>query len=287
VIRVREYGQAGPWVIVVHGGPGAMGGMAPVARGLAGAFRVLEPWQRRSGGAPLTVARHVADLHDLVQARCEGQRPALVGHSWGAMLALSYAAAHPDEAGPLVLVGCGTFDPAARARLEAVRGARVDGALRTEMARLEEEITDPNKRLCALGRLMMAVDSYDLGGSGEGVETGDAAAICDAVEVCDAAAHHETWRDMLRLQAAGVYPALFVAIRSPVLMLHGAADPHPGQMIRDGLAPHLPQLEYYQWARCGHYPWLERAVGDAFFARVSAWLVRQSADTLLPGRGCP
>jgi pimeloyl-ACP methyl ester carboxylesterase len=263
LIRVREYGTAEPWVIVVHGGPGAMGGMAPVACGLERRFRVLEPWQRRSGEEPLTVARHVADLHELVQARCEGQRPALIGHSWGAMLTLAYAAAHPDEAGPLVLVGCGTFDPAARARMQAIREGRMDDKVRAEMARLEEEIADPGRRLCALGRLMMVVDSYDL------------ASTKTSLEVCDAAAHREAWQDMLRLQEAGAYPALFAAIRSPVLMVHGAVDPHPGRMIRDGLTPHLPQLEYHEWARCGHYPWLERAVGDEFFALVGDWLAQR------------
>jgi pimeloyl-ACP methyl ester carboxylesterase len=262
-----------------------MGSMAPVARGLAGRFRVLEPWQRRSGGPQLTVTRHVADLHHLVQSRCEGQHPALVGHSWGAMLALAYAAVHPDEAGPLVLVGCGTFDPVARARMQAIREARMDGALREEMARLDREISDPDQRLCALGRLMMAVDSYDLAETGEGVADLDATEICDAAAVCDAVAHRETWEDMLRLQETGVYPALFAAIRSPVLMVHGAADPHPGPMIRDGLTPYLPQLEYRQWARCGHYPWLERAVGDQFFALVGAWLARHFGDTSFPGRG--
>ena len=55
-------------------------------------------------GEPLTVARHVADLHDVVLAVCDGQSPALVGESWGAMLALAYAAEHPRDVGPIVLV---------------------------------------------------------------------------------------------------------------------------------------------------------------------------------------
>lgn len=240
-----------------------MGSMAPVARGLADRFRVLEPWQRGSGEEPLTVARHLTDLHQVVQARCGGQRPALVGHSWGAMLALVYAAVHPDEAGPLVLVGCGTFDPAARARLIAIREARMDGELQAERARIEAKVPDPDQRLSALGRLMMRLDSYDLAPP----ET--------EAEVCDATAHRETWDDMLRLQQAGVYPVVFASIRSPVLMVHGAEDPHPGDRIRDGLALHLPQLEYHEWARCGHYPWLERAVGQEFFALVGDWLGRQ------------
>jgi pimeloyl-ACP methyl ester carboxylesterase len=245
--------------------------MAPVARGLAGRFRLLEPWQRGSGGEPLTVARHVADLHEVVQAcgsgRAPARRPALVGHSWGAMLVLAYAAAHPDQAGPLVLAGCGTFDPAARARMRSLRQARMDGEMQAELARLDAEIEDPDRRLCALGRLMMAVDSYDLAST----ETG--------LERCDAVAHQETWEDMMWLQGEGVYPALFALIRSPVLMVHGAADPHPGRLIRDGLAPYLPQLEYHEWAHCGHYPWLERAVGDGFFSVVGTWLARRMPAT--------
>src|SRR2546427_12191843 len=111
-MRVREYGTSGPLVIVLHGGPGAAGETAPVARELAGSFRVLEPFQRSSGTEPLTVAVHVADLCELVTPGA-----ALVGYSWGAMLALAFAAAHPDPAIRLVLVGCGTFDAAAPPRL--------------------------------------------------------------------------------------------------------------------------------------------------------------------------
>ncbi len=52
--------------MLVHGGPGAPGYLAPLAQALADAYHVVEPFQRRSGGAPLTVARHVADLQEAV-----------------------------------------------------------------------------------------------------------------------------------------------------------------------------------------------------------------------------
>ena len=53
-------------LLLLHGGPGAPGYMAPVARELSDAFRIIEPLQRGSGEEPLTVARHIADLHDLI-----------------------------------------------------------------------------------------------------------------------------------------------------------------------------------------------------------------------------
>jgi pimeloyl-ACP methyl ester carboxylesterase len=70
---------------------------------------VLEPHQRGSSDRPLTVATHVQDLDDLIRERCGAHQPVLVGHSWGAMLALVYAAHHPLTPAALVLIGCGTF----------------------------------------------------------------------------------------------------------------------------------------------------------------------------------
>jgi len=79
---------------------------------------------------------------------------------------------------------------------------------------------------------------------------------------------------MLRLQAEGIYPSAFAAIKVPVLMIHGTYDPLPGRRIFAGLRAYLPQLEYRELDRCGHYPWLERAAADALFSLVRDWLAR-------------
>ncbi len=261
-MQIREYGTPGPVVLVLHGGPGAPGYMAPLARALAAPFQVLEPLQRGSGTERLTVARHVADLHELVESRCRGIRPALVGHSWGAMLALAYAAAHPGRAASLVLIGCGTFDPVARVRMRTICEERLEDGLRRRLERLPEEFPNPDERLRALANLMLPMYSCEPAVSELGAEA------------CDARAHDETWEDMLRLQAQGVYPAAFASIKAPAVMLHGAVDPHPGRLILASLKPHLPRLEYREWERCGHYPWLEKTVRDEFFAVVRQWLAR-------------
>jgi pimeloyl-ACP methyl ester carboxylesterase len=78
----------------------------------------------------------------------------------------------------------------------------------------------------------------------------------------------------VRLQAEGIYPPAFASIRVPILMMHGTFDPHPGQLIRGSLQPYLPQLEYHEWERCGHYPWLEKATRDKFFSLIREWLGR-------------
>ncbi len=237
-MEVREYGSSGPSLVLLHGGPGAPGSVAPIAHELSDAFRVLEPFQRGSSDVPLTVARHVGDLHDLIESRCDGERPALVGHSWGAMLALAYAAEHPGRASSLVLIGCGTFDLAARAQMQKM----INGRLGEDMF------------------------SYD--------------PVPDTVDAppCDGIAMEQTWSDMVRMQSEGVYPAAFSAIDVPVIMLHGAYDPHPGRMIADGLKPYMPQLEYREWERCGHDPWRERAARDEFYRVLREWLTATDGD---------
>lgn len=235
--------------------------MAPVARALSSRCRVLEPFQRRSGGdAPLTVERHVADLHEVVQELDASDRPILVGSSWGAMLALAYGAMHPATAGGLVLIGCGTFDKAARADLELEVRRRIDPGVEVRLAALEARIKDPDQRLRARAELLLPLYCHD------------PVTLDLEDKVFDARAHEETWADMLRQQEAGVYPASFAAITSRVLMLHGKQDPHPGQRVRQSLTPYLPQLEYHKWDACGHYPWLERTVREEFFAVLTSWV---------------
>jgi pimeloyl-ACP methyl ester carboxylesterase len=245
-------------VLVLHGGPGSPGDVADLARGLSDRFRVIEPLQRRSGTVPLTVARHVDDLHGLV-ASLPDRRPFIVGFSWGAMLALAHSAEYPGDAGGIVLVGCGTFDAGARRQLQATLESRMDSVMREKLANLEA-IADPDERLCAYGAAIRPLYSFDADPS------------AGPMDPCDARGHEETWADMTRLQREGIYPAAFAAITCPVLMLHGGADPHPGTMTRDLLWQVIPHLEYREWEECGHYPWLERRVRAAFLAALGNWI---------------
>jgi pimeloyl-ACP methyl ester carboxylesterase len=268
LLVVREHGGGPVTVIAIHGGPAAAGDLAPLARRLGERWRALEPYQRGSGGEPLTVATHVQDLDDVIRDRCAGEAPILVGHSWGAMLALAYAAAHPFTPRGVVLIGCGTFSEEATAEFRTRYQARRTAADDAAIAALERVDTDPDRRLAALGQIATRVYGFDLEDAGP--ELGS----------IDATAHAETWADMMRLQREGVYPAAFGAIRCPVLMLHGEADPHPGRLTCDDLRVHVGHLQYRELPRCGHSPWLERDAKDQFFRTLNHWI----RDRVSPSR---
>jgi pimeloyl-ACP methyl ester carboxylesterase len=258
-LEVRRHGAGAKTLVALHGGPGAAG-CPGLARALAADFLVLEPVQRRSGRVPLSVAQHVADLAQVAP------RPArLVGTSWGAMLALSYAARHPHDTEALVLVGCGTYDEASRALYRDALERRLAPA-RAEIDSLQRRLAAETERakrdalFGALGAAFMRAESY------EPVYDDDGAPPADE------AGHLETWRDALRLQSEGVEPAAFRAIRARVLMIHGDVDPHPGPATRDLLRRFVPQLEYVELERCGHEPWRERHARQRFVEQVRAWL---------------
>jgi pimeloyl-ACP methyl ester carboxylesterase len=250
-------------VVVLHGGPGAPGSVATLAAALTDeGFAAAEPWQRRSGGGePLTVERHVADLAAVVDGPTH-----VVGWSWGAMLGLSFAAAHPEVVRSLVLVGCGTYDEESRAAYERRMQERLGADGRARMDELRARlaaVSSPDEAdtiLAARGRLAGHAMDYD--------------AITDDTDLppADANGHEETWADVLRLQAEGTEPAAFAAITAPVLMLHGDTDPHPGPSTRDVLQRYVPQLEYVELARCGHTPWLERHARADFLTHLTTWL---------------
>ena len=263
---MRKYGSSAHSVVVLHGGPAASGDVAAVALGLSDLFAVIEPWQRGSGEERLTVARHVEDLHSVIMGLNSTSPPAVVGHSWGAMLALCYAAKHPKNAGPIVLVGCGTFDPSSRARMKEILQDRTDLHLQERLAEVSAAASDPAEIHMQRLRLTRDLSVYDR------LEPWPEK---EEYEPLDARAHEETWSDMMRLQADGTYPEAYRAITSDVLMLHGNYDPHPGLMIYESLRPFIPTLEYRELDRCGHSPWLERFARTQFFSILRTWLLQR------------
>jgi pimeloyl-ACP methyl ester carboxylesterase len=257
-IDVRTHGTAGPLVAVLHGGPGATGSCAGLARDISPFCRVLEPLQRHSGEVPLTVAQHVEDLAEVLH-----EPVALLGWSWGAMLGLSFTAAHPELVRSLTLIGCGTYDQESRDAYQATMDERLGPVGRERKAQLKQQLsnaTEPDEQdgiLAMIGSLDEHAQAFDL------LEESDYAGI-------DAAGHAETWSDVIRLQETGIEPAAFSTIACPVLMLHGDTDPHPGRATYQTLRQFVPHIEYREFEQCGHEPWLERWGREPFLEELRA-----------------
>lgn len=101
--------------VILSGGPGfTVDYMIPVGDFLPAGYRRIYFEQRGTGKsrpaklAPesMTLETVVEDLERL-RVHLKQNRLLLVGHSWGGMLAMAYAVAHPDRVDRLILIGSG------------------------------------------------------------------------------------------------------------------------------------------------------------------------------------
>ena len=102
--NLRKYGKSPFSVVVVHGGPGAAGEMAPVAHKLKSGWGVLEPLQTEA-----SLEGQIEELRTVLEEN--GDPPVtLVGFSWGAWLSFIFAANYPAFVKKLILVASGPFE---------------------------------------------------------------------------------------------------------------------------------------------------------------------------------
>lgn len=112
---VRQYGAGETPIVLLTGGPGYSGDyLEEMAVRLGEQHRVLLPDQRGTGRSvinPWDASRHtieacVGDVEAL-RVHSGAAEIILVGHSWGGVLAMAYAAAHGEHVRALVLIGSG------------------------------------------------------------------------------------------------------------------------------------------------------------------------------------
>jgi proline iminopeptidase len=110
MLFTRELGAGAP-IVVLHGGPEFDHEyLRPELDRLAESFRLVYYDQRgrgrsADGGRPedVTLASEIEDV-DAVRRRTGHDRVAVLGHSWGGLLAAEYAVRHPERVSHLILL---------------------------------------------------------------------------------------------------------------------------------------------------------------------------------------
>lgn len=250
---VRAYGAAPYRVAVIHGGPGAPGSVAPVARELAREYGVLEPLQTAD-----SLDGQVEELRAVLEEYAT-LPVTLIGSSWGAMLAFIVAGRYPALVRKLILVGSGVYREEYAAHIDDVRMARLSEADKQRIAALDARLADPTEQdrngiMAQLGELFTRSDTYD-------PITLESELVEAQFEI-----NQRVWADAVQFRRSGELLALGHNITCPVVAIHGDYDPHPPEGIRDVLAPVLKDFRFILLAHCGHEPWRERQARDAFFA---------------------
>jgi pimeloyl-ACP methyl ester carboxylesterase len=255
VENLREYGAPPFGVAVVHGGPGAAGEMAPVARELARRRGVLEPLQTAR-----SLEGQIEELRAVLEEAAD-LPVTLIGFSSGAWLSYLVAATHPPLAKKLVLIGSGPYEQKYAPGILETRLSRLNDEERREAESLLEVWDDPDAEgrdsaFARVGALFSRADAYD-----PLVRESEELDVVDP----EAGIFQSVWRDGARLRKSGELLKRGRLIGCPVVAIHGAYDPHPARGVEKPLAAVLKDFRFILLEKCGHKPWIERQAREEFF----------------------
>lgn len=260
----------GPPVVLCHGGPGLYDYLDPVAGTIDDLATVHRYDQRGCGrsddGGPCDITTFLGDL-DALRAYWGHEAWTVIGHSWGATLALLYAIQRPQRVRRLVYMSGTGVDPSWHADYRRNREARLSPTGRSRLRELER------RRAAASGAELDRIN-------------GERAALLEATEYYDPARLDELPRydrfpvnyrlntvlnaEMNRIEESGELPEQISHIAVPALVLDGEADPRP-RWAREQVARLIPGSRHVTIERSGHDPWVEQP--EATTAAIREFLV--------------
>lgn len=251
----RVVGDSGPRVVVLAGGPGGEPSyMQPVLERLRGTYQCLLLEQRGTGRSKLTAYnsqtitfQHYLDDLEALRQHLRVPKLLLIGHSWGGMLALSYAGTFPNRARAVVSIDAGPIaeEHAIAEEANAMRRLEHNGQIL-----LESEKRRASDATVAFGVIQRAsLPAY----------------FFDPQKAVSAA----TWLtgdpnlEVMRLGYEPAFGSLHGFIRSrlraitaPVLLVHGRQD----AVAEGGVVEAHQLIKRSKLAlidKCGHLPWIE------------------------------
>jgi proline iminopeptidase len=261
----RDIGR-GPALVALHGGPDFDHAyLLPDFDRLADAFRIVYYDQRGRGRSAagvraedVSLSSELDDL-DAILRHFKLDRPALMGHSWGAVLALEYAIRHPTKVSRLILMNPAPASTADFVALRTFYLARIGDAMdrqRAISAGAAYQQGDPEAvaeryrihfkpalaRVEHYERLMTAMKAAFIRQGRDGILK--ARAVEDRLML-------ETWQR----PDYNLMPKL-AGLQTPALVIYGDHDFIPPQAAAN-IARALPKGRLITLTGCGHFAYLE------------------------------
>ena len=248
--NLRTYGNAPFNVAVIHGGPGAPGEMAPVARELASEMGVLEPLQMAN-----SIDGQVEELKNVLEKHSNPPL-ILIGFSWGAWLSYIFTTRYPFLVKKLILIGSGPFEDKYTVKIMATRLNHLNADEKKEALSLLSTLNSgpmQGNGFARFGELMDKADAYDL-------LPHDSELLS-----CSPDIYQQVWGEASKMRRSGELLQLGKKINCPVVAIHGDYDPHPAAGVKEPLYGVLKDFRFILLENCGHHPWLECQAKQQFY----------------------
>lgn len=254
----RVIGHGKP-LIVIHGGAGmSQDYLLPELYALAENNQVIFYDQRACGQSTgaineetMTIPQFVEDLEKLRQA-FHLDKVALLGHSWGGLIAMHYAIAHPDSVDKLILSNAVPACSDGRAKFGEEYLKRIS-AYQEEFSQITSSQEFRNFEAAAMDRfyrLVFKVYCHDpertqcLNLGLNSVSSVNGAKVFQMFE-------KTAFKDPYDLHKS------LKGLHIPTLVVHGQADPIP-ESTAQKIHESIPDSKYLLLKECGHFPFIEQ-----------------------------
>lgn len=268
-LHYKTIGTGRP-LLLLSGGPGFdVDYMMPLAQELSASYQCILLEQRGTGRSQppaltpenANVAVMVEDIEALRDSM-KLNKLVILGHSWGGMLGMAYAAAHADRVDSLVLVASGGMDSSFGPIFMDNILMRATTIERQRIRQIQDAMgsaSDLQTAYLDLSRLLVPLYFFDR----------------DRGEQFMAAAKKESYHPQLAhlvqidLQRNYNVHDQLRHFNPPVLIIQGHQDPMPEGVAFDSKAT-LPNVQLLFLNESGHFPWLEQP--EAFYKSLRAFL---------------
>jgi proline iminopeptidase len=263
-LYVRDVGD-GAAIMILHGGPDFDHEyLLPEMDRLADSFHLVYYDQRGrgrsfSGQLPdrVTMATEVDDL-DRVREWFGFESIAVLGHSWGGLLAMEYAIRHPEHVSHLILMNTA---PASRADALAFRAELTRRKSAAQITRMNELRSDPRFQA---GDIESETEYYRIhfGTTLRNPDDLDAvvrrlrSAFTEDGIVAARAIEDMLYEDTWERDEYDLIPALR-QLEIPTLVLGGDNEFVPTELV-EHIANAIPGSRLVILADCGHFPYVEQ-----------------------------
>ncbi|GAA1995323.1 proline iminopeptidase-family hydrolase [Microbacterium pumilum] len=262
-LRVRVIGE-GPTIIVLHGGPDFDHFyLLPELDRLAEKFRLVYYDQRGRGRSAdgvrpkdVTLISEMGDL-DAVRSDLELETVAVLGHSWGGVLAMEYATRHPERVSHLVLMNTA---PASHHDAEVFRRHLRSIRPASEINAMDALAASDTFRA---GALHAELDYYRLHFRPALVATDQLDRVIPRLRahftpervLLARAIEQRLYRDTWSSPTYDLLPRLH-HLAVPTLLLHGEHDFIPIRLA-EHIAGAIPDSRFVVLPGCGHFAYME------------------------------
>lgn len=249
--NIRIYGKSPYNIVLIHGGPGAAGEMAPVAKRLSKNTGVIEALQTKD-----SISGQISELKKILIQN--SKIPAvLVGYSWGAWLGIIFTAKYPKLVKKLIIISSGPFEENYAKKIMETRLSRLSEKNKSRLKYLLTTIdtlkkNQKSKAFTEIGKIISYADSVSY--------------LSDRTKInLNYDIYLNVWKEAENLRRSEKLLGLFKKIKCPLVAIHGGYDPHPFQGVKIPFQKYHKNSKFILLKNCGHIPWNEKYSKLKFF----------------------